>query len=371
VRLAIAVPEEHVKPGTLNAGLEVNTRVNEEMLEAGQIPTFREAVAAGKVKWKPEPPGEERFDHAGIVLGRGWGDCDDLAPWHAASLRASGEDPDAMAFVRRSGPTTWHALVKRGDGTVQDPSKAAGMGGATGVVVGVGWAQDMGARPAVLPTMFPPSSVVGGGSSRPAVAARCLGSNLWEARADTPWQNTAYGLASLSRAPVAAPALVGAILGSVRAAHCAGVAEPAHLDALMALAGILDGHDPEEVAEIYGDDETEHAKAIVKGIVRGLSFGKIFHAFEPLTAKLVSFIPGVGPIAASALDITDKLVSPQASIPPPPPPTNTSPMPPKAKAAAAAAAAAAAPIPPPPGEALPAHFAAMESFPGGPWVMRF
>lgn len=63
------------------------------------------------------------------VIAAGRGDCEDLAAYRAAELRVSGEDPDASAHVIRSGPRTWHAVVARGDGTTEDPSRRLGMNG--------------------------------------------------------------------------------------------------------------------------------------------------------------------------------------------------------------------------------------------------
>lgn len=61
------------------------------------------------------------------LLARGIGDCEDLAAWRAAELRVTGEDPDARAMAYRSRPNLWHTIVRRGDGTIEDPSLALGM----------------------------------------------------------------------------------------------------------------------------------------------------------------------------------------------------------------------------------------------------
>jgi hypothetical protein len=127
VELRIAIPEEEVKAPVLDAGLEVTTRLDEDLIAAGKVPMFRDASPGSAIVWKPEPPGAEHFDHAARVLARGNGDCDDLAPWHAASLRQSGEDPGARAIVYQSGPNRWHAVVRRSDGSIDDPSLEAGM----------------------------------------------------------------------------------------------------------------------------------------------------------------------------------------------------------------------------------------------------
>lgn len=301
MRLAIAVPERHVDEHVLNAGLETNTRVNESMLAAGEVPTFHEGLRQRGIKWKEEPPGDERFDHAKLVMGRGWGDCDDLAPWRAASMRHTGEDPGAEAVVRRSGPNRWHAIVQRSDGRFEDPSREAGMGKK---VVGV--------APAVCSPMFAPrASVVGGPAlCRPGVAARPIGNSGWEARADVPWGDTNYALSSLNRAPVASQAIVGAIMGACMAAEGVHCAAPEHVAQLMGLAGLLDGHSPRAVASVVGDEATAQALGVAKLLQQsvGFSFGNVFKSLGNIASKAVQFVPGVGPIASSALDMAMKFI---------------------------------------------------------------
>jgi hypothetical protein len=142
MRIRVAVPEDHVQPPVIDAALEAVTRLNESMLQNGDIPPFDPDDPG--VQWRPENFGDEHFDNAQTVLQRGWGDCDDLAPWRAASLRQSGEDPGAYARVVTSGPNTYHAIVQRSDGQIDDPSVAAGM------------------RPLTGPSTQTQSSVVGG-----------------------------------------------------------------------------------------------------------------------------------------------------------------------------------------------------------------
>jgi hypothetical protein len=299
MRLRVAIPEEHVEPHVLNAGLETLTRLDQQLIEKGEVPTFHAALKKHGFRWKPEPPGDERFDHAKLVIGRGWGDCDDLAPWRAASMRATGEDPGATAVVKRSGPNRWHAIVKRSDGSYEDPSRDAGMG--KGV---------SGAAPAVCAPMLPGLHGVGGDEGiRPTVAARPAG-RFWEARADVPWVDTDYALSALARAPVASQAIVGAVLGACLAAEAADCADPEHVAALTGLAALLDGHDPEDVAEVVGEEATERAMSVV-GVLQesvGFNFGGLFKSVAPFLSKAVSFIPGVGPVASTALDIATKFI---------------------------------------------------------------
>jgi len=103
MRIQLAIPEKHVTAPVLNGALEAVTRLNESLLKAGDTPTDLELIKAGAI-WKPEPPGDEHFDHGKEIASRGWGDCDDWAPLRAARLRATGEDPGARAVVRKSGP---------------------------------------------------------------------------------------------------------------------------------------------------------------------------------------------------------------------------------------------------------------------------
>ncbi len=62
-----------------------------------------------------------------VLYRRGVGDCEDLAAAQAALLRFTGEDPEARAVAYRSRPHTWHAVVLRGDGSIEDPSAHLGM----------------------------------------------------------------------------------------------------------------------------------------------------------------------------------------------------------------------------------------------------
>jgi hypothetical protein len=126
MRIRVGVPDEHVTPEVVEPVLEAVTRLNEHMIRTGQSPTSHEALAAGAI-WRPENMGDEHFDHGGTIASRGWGDCDDWAPLHAATLRANGTDPGAKTIMVPSGPSTFHAIVQRSDGSIEDPSVAAGM----------------------------------------------------------------------------------------------------------------------------------------------------------------------------------------------------------------------------------------------------
>lgn len=258
LRLGISerIPLEDMKDA-LDAALEASTASQTPLIATGHLPTFGKALRHGRVEWRPEPPGDEHFDGASTVLKRGWGDCDDLAPWHAASLRASGADKRARAVAKRSGPHKWHAVVKRGDGSIEDPSAAAGMydfkrrHGISGA--------DMvdGVDAPMWPSMFGP---------RAGVAV--LPEHLWTARTDVPdlaypwaWSNVSYGR---TPAQAARKSIVGALGFTERADAEIDEADYARL---AGLADLLSGATEDEVAEafdeIYGEESVGFLPALL------------------------------------------------------------------------------------------------------------
>lgn len=62
----------------------------------------------------------------------GFGDCEDLACARAAELQELGENAVALAVAKRrtNGSRLLHVVVKRGDGSTEDPSARLGMTGA-------------------------------------------------------------------------------------------------------------------------------------------------------------------------------------------------------------------------------------------------
>lgn len=300
MRINVAIPEANVEAPVLNAALEATTRLNEAMIEDGSAPTFDEGLKHG-VKWKPEPFSDEHFDHAKTVLKRGWGDCDDLAPWQAASLRATGEDPQARAIVKRSGPKRWHAIVQHGDGSLEDPSRQAGMG------------QPQTVHGAAVPLMYAPKSAVVGGAYivRPAIAMRPFRGAV-QARADMPWHwrehltdkptPTDYAMTTLHTAPVASTALQGALVGALELAVAGGYAHPEHMKRCAALADALEGIPFDEIAACYGEEHAEAAKQVVGafGFIKKAAKGALSVA-KKLGPTALKFVPG-GAAASLALD---------------------------------------------------------------------
>jgi hypothetical protein len=321
VRVNVAVPEAYVGPEVLDAALEGVTRLNEALLADGKVPLFKDAV--NQVRWKPEPPGDEHFDHAGVVLGRGWGDCDDLAPWHAASLRASGQDPGATAVVKRSGHKRWHAVVQRSDGRIDDPSAAAGMHE---------YARAHGIVGAGLPAMFPAVHGVGGSFiMRPQLALRPVQSpygrvpEAWQARADIPWHwtpgnsKTDVAMVSLHASPVSSQAVVGACRGAVALGEANDVDDEI-LDRIDCIADACEGASWEELADMYGPEHATAAGELVGGFFGGLlkGAGNLVKSVATPALSLASKIPGVSQalnVARTAMPLANQLMPFASMIP--------------------------------------------------------
>lgn len=112
----------------LDAALEGLVLLNVAVMNRSALPPLYDSG----VRYQDEAPGHEDWRHAEIVYRDGYGDCEDLATYRAAELRVHLGEP-AEAFAVRTGHThtganRWHALVRRADGTIEDPSRALGMG---------------------------------------------------------------------------------------------------------------------------------------------------------------------------------------------------------------------------------------------------
>lgn len=75
-----------------------------------------------RIRYQRQPP-PEKFQSSEETRKRGRGDCDQLTVDQVAYLRERCGEFGAVPWVYQTGPTTWHAIVRRGDGTFEDPSK--------------------------------------------------------------------------------------------------------------------------------------------------------------------------------------------------------------------------------------------------------
>jgi hypothetical protein len=109
-----------------------------EALATANLSQFRSnpfpALDTGAIRYDVEES-RELFDDATLVTARRSGDCDDLAAYRLAELWHDGE-AGARALVRYvpsldprlPAPWLFHALIRRADGTIEDPSRDLGMG---------------------------------------------------------------------------------------------------------------------------------------------------------------------------------------------------------------------------------------------------
>lgn len=114
----------------IKAILDTQVRINQIYLRQFSVPPMYELGRLGRLRYQEEPDdGIEEFAGIEPVLMRGWGDCDDLAPWRAAELREQGENAKIRVHWKKqpNGRKMFHVTVRRGDGTIEDPSRILGM----------------------------------------------------------------------------------------------------------------------------------------------------------------------------------------------------------------------------------------------------
>ena len=273
MRIRFAIPDRHIDEGVLNAALETSTRANQRLLAAGEAPSIREAISGG-VRWRPERFSDgEHFDLSSLVAQRGWGDCDDLAPWLAAEMRLRG-DPRAAAIVRRSGPSRWHALVRTGAGELVDPSAWAGMKSR----------RDLRGTSIQSPMARP-------GEGAAAVLPLPRG---WAGRTDLPLDGGQH-VCGMSWGLTPEEALLLSARGAALAGEEHGLS-PDELDGMGSLLAGLCGDVQEESTVGFLDSLLDAAGSVAKTVL-------------PLASAAAPFIPGIGPIAAAALPAAGSLLS--------------------------------------------------------------
>lgn len=99
------------------------------LLSHRTAPLYSTGVRYAREPWAQQI---EEFASVPIVLGRGWGDCDDLACWRAAELTLAGQTSEPFVLetpASREGARRWHAVVRNHvTGQIEDPSLVLGMG---------------------------------------------------------------------------------------------------------------------------------------------------------------------------------------------------------------------------------------------------
>lgn len=89
-------------------------------IEAGIVPPSPLLVQS--LKFIDEPAGQEDWLLPHQVMKAGGGDCEDLAFWHCAGLRATGQDPGATCVLMQTGVSRLHCVVQTSDGQIIDPT---------------------------------------------------------------------------------------------------------------------------------------------------------------------------------------------------------------------------------------------------------
>jgi hypothetical protein len=127
--LSIVFPFDAADPKGIDLALACTVTLNLYQMQRRRLPPlYQSGVRYEREKCliygRPETC--ERFLTAEQLLLERVGDCDDLSCYRTSELICSGVDPRARARVYRSG-AGYHAIVVRGDGTIEDPSALLGM----------------------------------------------------------------------------------------------------------------------------------------------------------------------------------------------------------------------------------------------------
>lgn len=130
LKLTMKVPST---ADALEGALEGLARVNEAILTREPLPLLYKSG----VRYKAEARGaggrrREEWLTALQTMGRGVGDCEDLAAWRIAELRLRGIDAEPLVVPtgrNKAGQRRYHALVELPDGSTDDPSRRLGMKG--------------------------------------------------------------------------------------------------------------------------------------------------------------------------------------------------------------------------------------------------
>jgi hypothetical protein len=113
-------------PGAIEALAEGLTRLNVALIEhAAERGVEAPYLYDTNVRYRREPRGNEWWQTADDILGiisKGSGDCEDLSAYHSAWLRVF-EGEMARVKIIRTPRGSFHAVVEREDGTIDDPSR--------------------------------------------------------------------------------------------------------------------------------------------------------------------------------------------------------------------------------------------------------
>lgn len=107
--------------------LRLIAELNSELIYNRVVPPFSRSL----VRYEREPEGQETFVDAATCNAAGHGDCAHVGAYLLGELWLSGDcraDINVIWFPPHiDGGRTYHVRVRKGDGTIRDPSKERGM----------------------------------------------------------------------------------------------------------------------------------------------------------------------------------------------------------------------------------------------------
>src|SRR5262245_54466558 len=101
--------------------LALMVAVNRLHIRAKRVPL----LYSSGVRYRSEVP-DESYVCALTCYEQGWGDCAHLAAWRCAELREMGDQATVRVTWRKR--RFFHVQVRRGNGSIEDPSERLGMG---------------------------------------------------------------------------------------------------------------------------------------------------------------------------------------------------------------------------------------------------
>ena len=125
--LRMVISDSQLSDGVLSALLESLITIDVEYLHRRMVgsdpvpPLFMSGVRYAV---------DNRWLDVGACRKQGKADCKSLVAWRVAELRLAGEHASPRVIrqrERKDGRAMWHVLVRRGNGTLEDPSRILGM----------------------------------------------------------------------------------------------------------------------------------------------------------------------------------------------------------------------------------------------------
>jgi predicted transglutaminase-like cysteine proteinase len=122
VRVTIAVGQD---PAEIRAAVLGLAAISLAQMRLRALPRLYD----GSIRYAREPAGRERWQTARETAQRGQGDCEDLAAYRVAELHRAGETAATIIAKVIRPNELMHIMVRRANGSIEDPSAYLGMKG--------------------------------------------------------------------------------------------------------------------------------------------------------------------------------------------------------------------------------------------------